>query len=236
MKGLLYKDVVTNRANIVAILFLLYAIICCMALAIFDETGNLGAAAVTLVPMGCIFVLNIFIPLIAMISGMTDNKTKWTKYVLALPCGHRGLIKEKYMLGLIGQGIGVALSLVLLLVIKLKLDITWKALSIYAIPVILGIGAFGLIMAIMLPIVLKKEKLAEKIGIAALFVIFFGVEIYICFGNIVIFGNDGVLLKAFMWIMKNLKEVWLVAGGIAVLGMLTELVSYKITVRTFLED
>ncbi len=235
MKGLIYKDIVTNRGNIFAMMFVLYAVIGNMILALSDDF-KLDAFAVVSVPMGSLFVLNICIPLIAMITGMTDNKTKWTQYAIALPGGYKKIIQEKYVLGIIGQGIGVLLSLILILVVKFNLDITWKILSIYAIPAVLGVGIFCILIAIMLPLILKRENLADKIVIAAMFLFAFGLEIYICFGNLSIFGDDGLMLKAIMWIMKNLKKLWLISGGFILLGILAEFVSYKITVKTFLED
>ncbi len=235
MKGLLYKDLITNRANIFAMLFLLYAIIGCMALALWDDTGVLGAGAVT-VPVGCIFVLNICIPLITMITGVTDNKTKWTQYALALPGGVKRIVLEKYVMCIIGQGIGILLSAILVLVVKLKLDLSWKALSIFALPAVTGVGLFGIIVAIMLPIILKRGNLAEKIGIATLFLIAIGVELYICFGNLKIFEDKDLLMKVVMWVINNLKKIWLIAGGIAVFGGLCECISYKLTVKTYLND
>ncbi len=236
MKGLLYKDIVTNRGNIFAMLFLLYAIIGCMVLVLWGDNDKLGVAAVVTVPVGCIFVLNICIPIISMVTGVTDHKTKWTKYALALPGGYKRIVQEKYAICIIGQAIGILLSAILILAIKLKLDIAWKVLSIYAIPVVIGVGVFSLATAIMLPVILKKENIAEKIGIVIFILAIVGVEIYICFGNIEIFQNDDLIIKVILWFLNNMKKVWLIAGGIALAGMLVEYASYKLTVRTFLSD
>ncbi len=235
MKGLLYKDIITNRANIFAMLFLLYAIIGCMALALWNDTAVLGTGAVT-VPVGCIFVLNICIPFITMITGVTDNKTKWTQYALALPGGVKRIVLEKYVMCMIGQGIGILLSVILVLVVKLKLDLSWKALSVFAIPAVLGVGVFCIIVAIMLPIILKKSSVAVKIGIAALVMLVFGLEIYLCFGNLAIFEDKDFLIRAVMWIVENLGKVWLAVGGFALFGILCEIVSYKLIMRSYLQD
>lgn len=235
MKGLMYKDIVIDKADIIGAAFVVVYFAAWMLLVnSVDglEQENLSIVSTTVA--GGIFAMNFALPSIALNCGNEDSKTKWNIYAMALPGGYKRMLLEKYLIGFIGQILAAVISLIAIFVCG----------EVYALPekffimhLLLCAGLMLIAQAILLPVILRG-----KTGIVQILVIGFIISVLLCgaaylaFGNIDFLTKDHLLERLLAWIVTNRKRIWLMLYGLVAAGVLLEVLSYRLTVFLYSRD
>lgn len=235
MKGLLYKDLTTNKGNIFGMAFVLSYMITFLCVSIEEvQNGNEGYGLVMVMLLGSVFAVNLVFPWLFFDASIKDVKTKWNTYALALPGGYKRLIRSKYLLSIMGQTFAVIVSLVLIAVCK---KVCSFEADMFIMFMLILMGIVLLIAAILMPFVLKgKIGLVQIIFWAVVVLTFYGLLAYAALGDISFFKQGNLMLRIMTWIAKNEKKIWAICWSAAVAGVLAEFISYVYTVKTYFED
>lgn len=250
MKGLLYKDLILGKAYIALVFF--YLSYNFMMVGVigweFTSAGGLEEALATLsedylILMATVFTACLIPTAMSTVLCTIDNKTKWTNYAMAFPGGYRNVVKEKYIVVLIGHIIAVLSSLGLVLAIKHTFEI-----EIYGVPIEdVGANVFIILMlimvglslignAILLPFVSRNKSSLVNIVLTVCAVIAaYGLFAYIALGDVSFFQQENLVERIIMWIATHKKKVWGFSYGLVGVGVVAQIVSYMVSVKTYLK-
>lgn len=236
MKGLLYKDVVLNKTNIGAMLIVI------VFLAVEFVTANIlydvGTADFSYffnaTMIGGIFALQCGFPIIAMDAGRVDAGSKWINYALALPGGYRYMVSERYILGLIGDGIALVLNFIVVGIANLLFDFKVK------LPIMLMLMFFGIMLIIQaFTLLLFSRGKKGIVGMVCLIILisaFLGGLSYLAFGDISALTEKHLFTRIATWILTHEKRVWGVLAGLIGAGFVLEYLSYRLAVYLYKRD
>lgn len=251
MKGLLYKDLVNGKGYIGLVIFFLWyvAIMITTVGGEFDTAKGLAEKLEVLAETFPLLASNIFVACVIPTSMATslctlDNKTKWINYSLALPGGYKNVVAEKYIIVLIGHVIGVVASIICILAIKHTFEVEVDGVliedvgtNILLIFMLLLIGFSLISNSILIPFVTRNKAgivniIMTTCGVIALY----GLLAYIALGDISFFRQENLLQRIIMWISTHKKQVWGVCYGLVGVGVISEIVSYVVSVKTYLKN
>ncbi len=234
MKGLLYKDIVLNKTNIGAMVIILAYLVIELITAYFIPESEDFVFFVNGIMFGGIIAIQGGFPGIAMVVGRMDAGTKWIQYALALPGGYRYMISERYMLGLIGNGIALVLNFILVGIVKLGFDIDIK------IPIMLILLIFGIMTVIQAFVLLLfsrgKTGIVGKVFAILLLLLFLGVLCYLAFGDISALTGKHLFRRMAMWLFIHEKRIWCVLAGLIFAGAVLKYLSYRLAVYLYKRD
>ena len=235
MKGLLYKDLTTNKGNIFGMAFVLSYMITFLGVSIEEvQNGNEGYGLVMTMLLGSVFAVNLLLPWLFFDASIKDVKTKWNTYALALPGGYKRLIRSKYLLSIMGQTLAVIVSLILIAVCK---KVCGFEADMFVMFMLILMGNVLLIAAILMPFVLKgKIGLVQTILWVLVVLTVYGLLAYAVLGDISFFKQGNLMLRIVTWIAKNEKKIWLICWSFAGVGVISQWISYSLTVKTYLKD
>ena len=250
MKGLLYKNIVLGKAYIALVIFYLgynFMMVGVMGWDFGDAKG-IEEALATLsanypILLSLIFAACLIPTAMSTVLCTIDNKTKWTNYAMALPGGYKNVVKEKYIVVLIGHIIAVLSTLGLIVAIKHTFEVEIDGVliedvgtNVFVILMLLMLG-FSLIgNAILLPLVSRnKAGLVNIILTVCAVVAGYGLFAYIALGDVSFFKQENLIQRIIMWIATHKKEVWGFCYGLVGVGIVSQIVSYMVTVKTYLK-
>ena len=206
MLGFLYKDIITNKKNL---LILLLVLIFMNGMVFMIFVGDNPESAIS--GMGILFKLIIFSfsAFSFFISGAmssnyfkTDERKKWGYYVMSTPRGAVKQIVSKYTLVLIVAGFTYAIPLIVNIIVR-------KAFPEYDIPNVSGVILIFLFIMLFLRavetpfIVGLGQKAGEKVKAMIMIGIILFAMIYLMFADISWMGSsDQVIEKLFEIINK----------------------------------
>lgn len=240
MRGLLYKDAVANKINVVCMGIVMLYLTLFMGMLIWDA-NKVGASEDTLLSIYIslltgIFALNFSFPAFGIDCSFGDVKTKWNTYAMALPGGYRRMILAKYLLGIIGHGLAIVCSFVMILICKIAADIEID-LKLPVMLMLVMTGVMMIVQSIFMPFILKSHAgLVRVIFVIILGLVFYGLLAYLAFGDISFFKEGDVLFRIIMWVSDHKNHIWLFCWGLLGTGVVFEVLSYFITVKTYLKD
>jgi hypothetical protein len=172
-----------------------------------------------------------------------DNKTKWTSYATALPGGYKNVVAEKYIIVLIGHVIAILASLITIFAIKHTFEVEVDGVMIEDIGanvfivlmlLMLGISLIG--NSILIPFVSRNKPGVVNIVLTVCAVIaMYGLFAYIALGDISFFKQGNIMERMIMWVATHKKEVWGVCYGLVGVGIVSEIVSYVVSVKNYLK-
>ena len=250
MKGLLYKDFANGKGFLAVTVFYLFYVavmIGAVATEFMNASGLEKKLAVLsenyMILLGCILV-SCIIPtgLFTAICDL-DRKTKWNDYVLALPGGYKVFIAEKYIVALIGNVIAVVVSLVEVFVMKCYFEVEVDGVQIedvgidgFVAFIFFMIGIFLIGNAVILPLLCRNTgrwidiffSICTVIAIYALFA-------YVALGDISFFRQENLMERVILWIATHKKEIWGISIGLVGVGIVSQIISYVATVKTYLK-
>lgn len=233
MKGLFYKDYVNGRANII-IMFLTFCYVGMIFCLCYAERGKEDGLDIMSMLLCLVFVLVIMAPSLFFDLCLRDNKTKWNQYVMALPVGYKGVVREKYILDLFGHTIALVSGGILILLVNKVFGFETKVFFMLLI-VMLGISMF--IHGIILPFFIRgKIRVMNIIIIVLLLLLLYGGFAYLALGDISFLTEDNLMMRILLWISKNEKKIWGICYGILGIGVVTEICSYILSIKTYLKN
>ncbi len=250
MKGLLYKDLINGKAYIGLVMFYLFYAFMMVGVVgwEFISAEGLEEALATLsenylILMSTVFTACLIPTAMSTVLCTIDNKTKWTNYAIALPGGYKNVVKEKYIVVLLGHIIAVLSSLGLVFAIKHTFEV-----EVYGVPIEdVGTNVFVILMllmigislignAILLPFVSRNKTSLINIVLTVCAVIaMYGLFAYIALGDISFFKQGNLMQRIIMWIATHKKEVWGTCYGLVGVGVVAQIVSYLVSVKTYLK-
>ena len=206
MLGFLYKDIITNKTNL---LILLLVLIFMNGMVFMLFVGDNPEATIS--GMGVLFKIMIFSfsAFSFFISGAmssnyfkTDERKKWGYYVVSTPRGAVKQIVSKYVLVLIVASVTYVIPLIVNIIVR-------KAFPEYDIPNVSGVILIFLFIMLFLRaietpfIVGLGQKAGEKVKAAIMIGFFLFALIYMMFADISWMGSsDQVIEKIFEMINK----------------------------------
>lgn len=236
MKGLLYKDVVLNKTNIGAmvIVIVFLAIELVTANILYDVGTADFSYFFNATMIGGIFALQCGFPIIAMDAGRVDAGSKWINYALALPGGYRYMVSERYILGLIGDGIALVMNFIVVGIANLLFDFKVK------LPIMLMLMFFGIMLIIQaFTLLLFSRGKKGIVGMVCLIILisaFLGGLSYLAFGDISALTEKHLFTRIATWLLTHEKRVWLVLSGLIGAGFVLEYLSYRLAVYLYKRD
>lgn len=250
MKGLLYKDFVNARAYIAIVVFYLFFVFAMVEAVAWDFTNATGLedklailSENFMILLSCIVVACLIPTAMAMTICTLDGKTKWTNYALALPGGYKAVITEKYVISLIGDVVAIIASLATVAIVKHYFEVEVDGVliedvgtDIFIVLMLLSVGVSLLGNSVLLPIICRsKENWIYIIFLVCLVVIMYVGFAYLSLGDISFFQQDNLMEKIIMWIATHEKEVWSISYGFVGVGIVAQIASYIVTVKTYLK-
>lgn len=250
MRGLLYKDFVNAKGYIAVVVFYLFYVFVmveAVALGFNNAVGLENKLAILsenyMILLSCIIVSCLIPTAMAMTICTLDNKTKWTNYALAMPGGYRAVVMEKYLIALIGDVVAVIASLATVAVVKhyfeVKVDgvlIEDVGTDVFIVLMLLAIGVSLVGNSIILSMICKnKESWLEIFFLVCFVIVVYALAAYMALGDISFFQQENLMEKIIMWIATHEKEVWGISYGFVGAGILAQMVSYMVTVKTYLK-
>lgn len=243
MKGLIYKDIIVGKTDVIALAFI--AVYFGAFLALINVMGETTAddkftfTANTL--LGGMFAMNFSLPSIGLSCGSEDSKTKWNNYAMALPGGYKRMLLEKYLMGLFGQAIAVVISLIAIFACAKLSNLPKKAFNMY---LMIGVGCLMLLVGValivqatLLPMILRgKTGLIQVLAIVLLIGIWLGGVAYLAFGDISFFTKGHLFERIITYIVAHRKKIWLMLSGLVATGAILEFLSYRLTVFLYGRD
>lgn len=238
MKGLLYKDVVLNKTNIgamvIVIVFFAIELATANILYVPESEAEEFLFFLNVTMTGGIFALQCGFPIIAMDAGRVDAGSKWINYALALPGGYRYMVSERYILGLIGDGIALVLNFIVVGIAKLLFDFKIK------IPIMLILMFFGIMLIVkactLLLLSRGKKGIVGTICLITLLLAFLGGLSYLAFGDISALTGKHLFTRIATWLLTHEKRVWGVLAGLIGGGLVLEYLSYRLAVYLYKRD
>lgn len=250
MKGLLYKDFVNAKGCIALAFFYLFYVFAMVEVIAVDFNAAVGLqekfavlSGRYLILLSCIFVSCLIPTSMATAICCLDGKTKWTNYALALPGGYRNIVKEKFIIVLLGHMISVVASLAVVVLSKhyfevevdgIEIEDMGADIFILLMLVIIGLSLIG--NAFIIPLVCRsKENWIEILGLVCLVIVIYALMAYISLGDISFIQDGNLMEKLITWIANHEKEVWEISYGLVGVGVMSQIVSYLVTVKTYLK-
>ena len=250
MKGLLYKDLINGKAYIGVVVFYLF-----YAFMMVDVVGwefnaaegleaKLGVLSESYLMLGgCVFVACLLPMSMSTVLCTLDNKTKWTGYATALPGGYKNVVAEKYIIVLIGHVIAVLASLITIFAIKHTFEVEVDGVmiddigaNVFVILMLLMLGISLIGNSILIPFVARNKPGLVNIVLTVCAVLaMYGLFAYIALGDISFFKQGNTMERIIMWIATHKKEVWGACYGLVGVGVISQIVSYMVSVKTYLK-
>lgn len=250
MKGLLYKDFINGRGYIALVVFYVF-----YAFMIVGVIGEEFASAVGLEAKlgvlsenyfmlgGCVFAASLLPMAMSTVLCTLDNKTKWTSYATALPGGYKNVVAEKYIIVIIGHVIGVLTSLITIFAIKHTFEVEVDGVmiedigaNVFVILMLLMLGLSLIGNSILIPFVTRNKPGVVNIVLTVCAVIaMYGLFAYVALGDISFFKQENLVQRIVMWIATHKKQVWGVCYGLLGVGIVSEIVSYVVSVKNYLK-
>ena len=250
MKGLLYKDLINGRGYIGLVAFYLmyvFGIVESIAWEFNTAKGleeKLGVLSENyMILMSAVFVACLIPMSISTTICTLDNKTKWTNYATALPGGYKNVVAEKYIIIIIGHVIGILSSVITIFIIKhtfeievdgVKIDDVGTSAFVVLMLLMLGLSLIG--NAILIPFTTGNKPGVVNIALTVCGVIaMYGLFIYVALGDISFFKQGNLMQRIIMWIATHKREVWGACYGLVGIGIVSQIVSYLVNVKTYLK-
>lgn len=240
MRGLLYKDAVANKLNVICMGIVFSFFIMYISLLIWETNKNGGTAddilAIYISLLTGIIALNFSFPAFGIDCSFGDVKTKWNTYAMALPGGYKRMILAKYLLGIIGHVLAIACSFMIILVCSITSDIEID-LKLPVMLMLVTTGVMLIVQAIVMPFILKSHAGLVRIifGIVWLMALY-GIFAYLAFGDISFFKEGDILFRIITWVANHENKIWMFCWGLLGAGVVFEVLSYFVTVKTYLKD
>jgi len=249
MKGLLYKNLINGKLNILVIIFYLsYIVMMIEVLAYeFDKEvtyeGKFESLSETIIMMlSCVFIACVIPAAMSTELCTRDNKTKWTNYAIALPSGYKAVVLEKYIVVLIGHIVGVLASLFTIYSVENRFEVDTAEYYIEVntdiffmlMLILIGVSLIG--NAFLLPFIIRNKSGWMNIFFTCCYVVICYVGFaYVSLGDISFFQQDNLMERIFMWVATHEKEIWRFCYGLVGVGVVAQVVSYAVTVKTYLK-
>ena len=239
MLGFLYKDIITNKKNLLILLLVLLVINSFVFMIFVGDNPEATISGMRILFKIMIFSFSAFSFFIsgAMSSNYfkTDERKKWGYYVVSTPRGALKQIISKYILVLIVAGFTYAIPLIINIIAR-------KIFPKYDIPNVSGaILIFLFIMlflrAVETPFIVGLgQKAGEKVKAAIMIGMILAAAIYLMFADISWMGSsDQVLEKIFDLINKirftDIIRSW--GGKLVLLSLPLYLISCFISIKLY---
>lgn len=250
MKGLLYKDLINGKAYIGVVAFYMFYVFMMVEAIGWEFASAVGLEAKLgvlsesyLMLGGSVFVACLLPMSMSTVLCTLDNKTKWTNYATALPGGYRNVVAEKYIIVLIGHVIGVIASLITIFAIKHTFEVEVDGVmiedvgaNVFVILMLLMLGISLIGSSILIPFVTRNKPGVVNIVLNVCFVVaVYGLFAYIALGDISFFQQGNIMQRIIMWIATHKKQVWSICYGLVGVGIVSQIVSYVVSVKTYLK-
>lgn len=240
MRGLLYKDIVANKINVVCMGIVMLYLTFSMCIMIWDSNTNVSAnedaMLIYITLLFGVFALNFSFPAFGIDCSFGDVRTKWSTYAMALPGGYRRMVLEKYLIGVIFHGLAIVCSLIMIFICKIVYGDDFD-IKLPVMCMLVMTGIMLIVQAIAMPLILKSHAGAARVLFCVIVILaFYGALAYLAFGDISFFHEGDALFRIIMWIACNEKKMWMLCWGIAGAGAVFEVISYYLTTRTFLNN
>ena len=250
MKGLLYKDLINGKAYIgVVAFYLFYAFMTVDVVGWdFNAAEDLEAKLEVLSEYylmlgGCVFVACLLPMAMSTVLCTLDNKTKWTNYAIALPGGYKNVVAEKYIIVVIGHVIGVLASLITIFAIKHTFEVEVDGVmiedvgaNVFVILMLLMLGISLIGNSILIPFATRNKPGVVNVVLTVCAVIaMYGLFAYIALGDVSFFQQENLIQRIIMWIANHKKEVWGTCYGLVGVGIVSQIVSYLVSVKNYLK-
>lgn len=250
MKGLLYKDLVNGKGYIFLVIFYLFYAIMMVGVIGWDFNAAEGLEAKLeilsecyLMLMGSVFAACLIPMSMSTVLCTLDNKTKWTSYATALPGGYKHVVAEKYIIVVIGHVIGVLASLITIFAIKNTFEVEVDGVliedvgaNVFVILMLLMLGVSLIGNSILIPFVARNKPGIVNIVLTVCAVLaMYGLLVYIALGDISFFQQGNIMQRIIMWIATHKKQVWGACYGLVGVGVVAQIVSYLVSVKTYLK-
>ncbi|MBQ8412383.1 MAG: ABC-2 transporter permease [Lachnospiraceae bacterium] len=250
MKGLLYKDLINGKAYIGLVVFYLFYAFMTVETIGWEFVSAVGLEAKLGVLSGNYILLmsTVFVACLIPMSMSTvlctlDNKTKWTSYATALPGGYKNVVAEKYIIVVIGHVIGVLASLITIFAIKHTFEVEVDGVmiedvgaNVFIVLMLLMLGISLIGNSILIPFVSRNKPGVVNITLTVCaIIVMYGLVAYIALGDISFFKQGNIMERMIMWVATHKKEVWGVCYGLVGVGLVSEIVSYVVSVKNYLK-
>ncbi len=250
MKGLLYKDLVNGKAYIGVVAFYLFYAFMMVGVIGRDFNAAEGLEAKLevlsecyLMLGGCVFAASLLPMAMSTVLCTLDNKTKWTNYATALPGGYKNVVAEKYIIVIIGHVIGVLASVITIFAIKHTFEVEVDGVliedvgaNVFVILMLLMLGLSLIGNSILIPFVSRNKASVVNIVLTVCGVLaMYGLFAYIALGDISFFRQENFVQRIIMWIATHKKQVWGTCYGLVGVGIVSQIVSYVISVKNYLK-
>lgn len=250
MKGLLYKDLINGKAYIGVVVFYLFYAFMMVGVIGWDFNAAEGLEAKLgvlsecyLMLGGCVFAACLLPMAMSTVLCTLDNKTKWTSYATALPGGYKNVVAEKYIIVLIGHVIAVLASLITIFAIKHTFEVEVDGImiedvgaNVFVVLMLLMLGISLIGNSILIPFVARNKPGLVNIVLTVCAVIaMYGLFAYIALGDVSFFKQGNIMERIIMWIANHKKEVWGACYGLVGVGIVSEIVSYVVSVKNYLK-
>ena len=250
MKGLLYKDFVNAKGYIALVVFYLFYVFLMVEVVAWDFSQAVGLekklAVLSnsyMILLSCIVVSCLIPTAMATAICALDNKTKWTNYALALPGGYKAVVTEQYIIALIGDVVAVLASLVTVVAVKYHFEVEVDGVliedagtDVFIVLMLLLVGVSLLGNAIILPFISRIKMNWIEICFGAFFLIaVYASFAYLALGDLSFLQQENLMEKIITWIATHKKEVWGICYGFLGVGIIAQIISYVVTVKTYLK-
>ena len=250
MKGLLYKDLVNGKAYIALVIFYLFYAFMMVEAVGWEFISAEGFEAKLevlsesyLMLGGSVFAACLLPMAMSTVLCTLDNKTKWTNYAIALPGGYKNVVAEKYIIVIIGHVIGVLAALITIFAIKHTFEVEVDGVliedvgaNVFVILMLLMLGVSLIGNSILIPFVTRNKPGIVNITLTVCSVIaMYGLFAYIALGDISFFQQGNIMQRIIMWIANHKKEVWGACYGLVGVGVISQIVSYLVSVKNYLK-
>ena len=250
MKGLLYKDLINGKAYIGVVVFYLFYAFMMVGVIGWDFNAAEGLEAkfevlseCYLMLGGCVFAASLLPMAMSTELCTLDNKTKWTSYATALPGGYKNVVAEKYIIVIIGHVIGVLASLITIFAIKHTFEVEVDGVmiedvgaNVFVILMLLMLGISLIGNSILIPFATRNKPGVVNIVLTVCPVIaMYGLFAYIALGDISFFKQENLVQRIIMWIATHKKQVWGTCYGLVGVGIVSQIVSYVVSVKNYLK-
>ena len=250
MKGLLYKDYINGKGYIwLAVFYLVYAFMMVEVIGWdFNDAEGLEAKLEVLSECYLMLMSTVFVACLLPMSMSTvlctlDNKTKWTSYATALPGGYKNVVAEKYIVVLVGHVIGVLASVITIFAIKHTFEVEVDGVliedvggNVFVILMLLMLGVSLVGNSILIPFVSRNKPGVVNITLTVCAIIaMYGLFAYIALGDVSFFKQENLMQRIILWIATHKREVWGACYGLVGIGIVSQIVSYVVSVKTYLK-
>ncbi|MBE5965135.1 MAG: hypothetical protein E7252_09515 [Lachnospira sp.] len=247
MKGLLYKNFINGKSYIAIVAFYL-VYVGSMISALSYEFANekdimkqIELLSETFPMMvACVFVACIIPMSMGTVLCTMDNKTKWTSYATALPGGYKLVVLEKYVVVMLSHILAIMASLITIFAIKnsFVLDIEGfkMDMDVFIMLTLVMVGISLVANSMFLPFITRdKGGFINVLFVVIIVVAAYAGFAYMALGDVSFFQQKNLIQKILMWVADNEKKLWAISIGLTLVGVVSQIVSYVITKKTYLK-